>query len=198
MISSEHDKMTAAERRAGASLAAIFALRMLGLFLILPVFAVHATTMPGGDDLLLVGIAIGAYGLTQACLQLVFGAASDRFGRKPVIVFGLVLFIVGSAVAALATDIHTVIAGRVLQGAGAISAAVTALAADLTRDQHRTKIMAMIGASIGLMFALSMIAAPLLYAVIGMSGLFWLTTLDRKSNTSELQSRPHLVCRLLL
>lgn len=177
MISSEHDKMTAAERRAGASLAAIFALRMLGLFLILPVFAVHATTMPGGDDLLLVGIAIGAYGLTQACLQLVFGAASDRFGRKPVIVFGLVLFIVGSAVAALATDIHTVIAGRVLQGAGAISAAVTALAADLTRDQHRTKIMAMIGASIGLMFALSMIAAPLLYAVIGMSGLFWLTAL---------------------
>ncbi|HLW04691.1 MAG TPA: MFS transporter [Azoarcus sp.] len=169
--------MTAAERRAGASLAAIFALRMLGLFLILPVFAVHATTMPGGDDLLLVGIAIGAYGLTQACLQLVFGAASDRFGRKPVIVFGLVLFIVGSAVAALATDIHTVIAGRVLQGAGAISAAVTALAADLTRDQHRTKIMAMIGASIGLMFALSMIAAPLLYAVIGMSGLFWLTAL---------------------
>lgn len=177
MISSEHDKMTAAERRAGASLAAIFALRMLGLFLILPVFAVHATTMPGGDDLFLVGIAIGAYGLAQACLQLVFGAASDRFGRKPVIIFGLVLFIIGSAVAALAVDIHTVIAGRVLQGAGAISAAVTALAADLTRDQHRTKVMAMIGASIGLMFALSMIAAPLLYALIGMSGLFWLTAL---------------------
>ncbi|AUN94031.1 MFS transporter [Pseudazoarcus pumilus] len=169
--------MSAAERRAGASLAAIFGLRMLGLFLILPVFAVHAQTLPGGDDLTLVGIAIGAYGLTQACLQLVFGAASDRYGRKPVIVFGLLVFIVGSAVAALATNIETVIAGRVLQGAGAISAAVTALAADLTRDQHRTKVMAMIGASIGMVFAFSMVAAPLLYSLIGMSGIFWLTAL---------------------
>lgn len=175
MESSVHDKMTADERRAGTSLAAIFALRMLGLFLILPVFAVHAQQIPGGDDLLLVGLAIGAYGLTQACLQIAFGAASDRFGRKPVIVFGLLLFILGSAVAALAQDIHMVILGRVLQGAGAISAAVTALAADLTRDQHRTKVMAMIGASIGLMFAVSMVAAPLLYSVIGMSGIFWLT-----------------------
>ena len=171
----EHDRMSPEERRAGASLAAIFGLRMLGLFLILPVFAVHAHLIPGGDDLTLVGLAIGAYGLTQACLQIVFGAASDRFGRKPVIVFGLVLFVVGSAVAALAPNIYVVIAGRVLQGAGAISAAVTALAADLTRDQHRTKIMAMIGASIGLVFAFSMVAAPLLYAVIGMSGIFWLT-----------------------
>ena len=169
--------MSAAERRAGASLAAIFGLRMLGLFLTLPVFAVHAQTLPGGDDLTLVGIAIGAYGLTQACLQLLFGAASDRYGRKPVIVFGLVVFIVGSAVAALATNIETVIAGRVLQGAGAISAAVTALAADLTRDQHRTKVMAMIGASIGMVFAFSMVAAPLLYSAIGMSGIFWLTAL---------------------
>lgn len=173
----EHDKMSPAERRAGASLAAIFGLRMLGLFLILPVFAVHAHQIPGGDDLTLVGLAIGAYGLTQAFLQIAFGAASDRFGRKPVIVFGLVLFILGSAVAALAPNIYVVIAGRVLQGAGAISAAVTALAADLTRDQHRTKIMAMIGASIGLVFAFSMVAAPLLYAVIGMSGIFWLTAL---------------------
>lgn len=173
----EHDKMSPAERRAGASLAAIFGLRMLGLFLILPVFAVHAHQIPGGEDLTLVGLAIGAYGLTQAFLQIAFGAASDRFGRKPVIVFGLVLFILGSAVAALAPNIYVVIAGRVLQGAGAISAAVTALAADLTRDQHRTKIMAMIGASIGLVFAFSMVAAPLLYAVIGMSGIFWLTAL---------------------
>jgi len=170
-----HDPMTSAERRAGISLAAIFALRMLGLFLILPVFAVYAEGIPGGDDLTLVGLAIGAYGLTQACLQIAYGAASDRFGRKPVIVFGLLLFVVGSAVAALATDIHMIIAGRVLQGAGAISAAVTALAADLTRDQHRTKVMAMIGSSIGLVFALSMVAAPLLYAAIGMSGIFWLT-----------------------
>lgn len=171
----EHDRMSPEERRAGASLAAIFGLRMLGLFLILPVFAVHAHDIPGGDDLTLVGLAIGAYGLTQACLQIAFGAASDRFGRKPVIVFGLVLFVVGSAVAALAPNIHAVILGRVLQGAGAISAAVTALAADLTRDQHRTKVMAMIGASIGLVFAFSMVAAPLLYALIGMSGIFWLT-----------------------
>ncbi|ENO78131.1 major facilitator superfamily protein [Thauera sp. 63] len=157
------------------SLAAIFALRMLGLFLILPVFAVHAAGIPGGDNLTLVGLAIGAYGLTQACLQIAYGAASDRFGRKPVIVFGLVLFVLGSVVAALADSIHMIIAGRVLQGAGAISAAVTALAADLTRDQHRTKVMAMIGSSIGLVFALSMVAAPLLYAAIGMDGIFWLT-----------------------
>ncbi|HOB47368.1 MAG TPA: MFS transporter [Zoogloea sp.] len=167
--------MSPAERRAGISLAAIFALRMLGLFLILPVFAVHAHGMPGGDNTMLVGMAFGAYGLTQAFLQIPFGAASDRFGRKPVIVFGLLLFVVGSVVAALAADVQTVIVGRVLQGAGAISAAVTALAADLTRDQHRTKVMAMIGSSIGLVFALSMVAAPLLYALIGMSGLFWLT-----------------------
>ena len=175
MASSLDDKMTPAERRAGISLAAIFALRMLGLFLILPVFAVHAHGMPGGDNTMLVGMAFGAYGLTQAFLQIPFGAASDRFGRKPVIVFGLLLFVVGSVVAALAADVQTVIVGRVLQGAGAISAAVTALAADLTRDQHRTKVMAMIGSSIGLVFALSMVAAPLLYALIGMSGLFWLT-----------------------
>ncbi len=169
------DSMTPAERRAGISLAAIFALRMLGLFLILPVFAVHAKGIPGGDNLTLVGLAIGAYGLTQACLQIAYGAASDRFGRKPVIVFGLILFVAGSVVAALADTIHIIIIGRVLQGAGAISAAVTALAADLTRDQHRTKIMAMIGSSIGLVFALSMVAAPLLYAAVGMDGIFWLT-----------------------
>lgn len=175
MSASAHDSMTAAERRAGMSLAAIFALRMLGLFLILPVFAVHAASIPGGSDLTLVGLAIGAYGLTQACLQIAYGAASDRFGRKPVIIAGLLIFVLGSVVAALADGIHMIIVGRVLQGAGAISAAVTALAADLTRDQHRTKVMAMIGSSIGLVFALSMVAAPLLYAAIGMSGIFWLT-----------------------
>lgn len=167
--------MTADERRAGMSLAAIFALRMLGLFLILPVFAVHARGIEGGDNLTLVGLALGAYGLTQAFLQIAYGSASDRFGRKPVIIFGLLLFALGSVVAALASNIHWIIAGRVLQGAGAISAAVTALAADLTRDQHRTKVMAMIGSSIGLVFALSMVAAPLLYAAIGMDGIFWLT-----------------------
>lgn len=177
MSSSPHDSMSPAERRAGVSLAAIFALRMLGLFLILPVFAVYAHSIPGGDDPFYVGLAIGAYGLTQALLQIAFGAASDRFGRKPVIIFGLLLFVAGSVVAALAGDIYTIIAGRVIQGAGAISAAVTALAADLTREQHRTKIMAMIGSSIALVFAFSMVGAPLLYAVIGMAGIFWLTAL---------------------
>ncbi|MDP1613967.1 MAG: MFS transporter [Sulfuritalea sp.] len=169
--------MSRDEKRAGVSLASIFALRMLGLFLILPVFAIHAQTIPGGDDLTLVGIALGAYGLTQAMFQIPFGMAADNFGRKRVIVFGLLLFAVGSAVAALAGDIWWTIFGRVLQGAGAISAAVTALAADLTREQHRTKVMAMIGSSIGLVFALSLVAAPALYAAIGMDGIFWLTAI---------------------
>ncbi|MDR2165729.1 MAG: MFS transporter, partial [Zoogloeaceae bacterium] len=167
--------MSAAERRVGMSLAAIFGLRMLGLFLILPVFALHAHKLSGGDDLTLVGLALGAYGLTQAMLQLAWGSASDRWGRKPVIAAGLLLFAAGSAVAALSTTIYGVIAGRVLQGAGAISAAVTALAADLTREEHRTRVMAMIGASIGLVFAGSLAIAPILYGWIDMSGIFWLT-----------------------
>ena len=175
MLSPTHDSMSSAERRSGAGLASIFALRMLGLFLILPVFSIYARQLPSGNDMALVGLALGAYGLTQAFLQIAYGAASDRFGRKPVIVFGLVLFALGSFVAALATDIYGIIGGRVLQGAGAISAAVTALAADLTREQHLTKTMAMIGSSIGLTFALSMVGAPLLYAVIGMPGIFALT-----------------------
>lgn len=167
--------MTSAERRAGIGLASIFALRMLGLFLILPVFSIYAKELPSGNDMALVGLALGAYGLTQTFLQIAYGAASDRFGRKPVIIFGLVLFAIGSFVAAFAHDIYGVIGGRVLQGAGAISAAVTALAADLTREQHLTKTMAMIGSSIGLVFALSMVGAPLLYSSIGMSGIFNLT-----------------------
>ncbi len=175
MSDSVTDRLSPEERRTGMSLAAIFGLRMLGLFLVLPVFAVFAQGLPGGDDLTLVGLALGAYGLTQACLQIAWGSASDRWGRKPVIIAGLILFAIGSAVAALAPDIHWIIVGRVLQGAGAISAAVTALAADLTREQHRTKVMAMIGSSIGLVFAGSLVAAPILYATIGMSGIFWLT-----------------------
>jgi len=172
MLSPVPDPMTPAERRTGAVLAAIFGLRMLGLFLVLPVFSVLAAGLPGGDDLLLVGIALGAYGLTQAFLQIPFGMASDRFGRKPVIVAGLLVFAAGSLLCAIAPDIHWMIVGRVLQGAGAISAAVTALAADLTREQHRTKVMAMIGASIGLVFASSLVIAPPLAAAIGLSGLF--------------------------
>jgi len=164
--------MSPAERRTGSALAAIFGLRMLGLFLVLPVFSVLAAGLPGGHDLMLVGLALGAYGLTQACFQIPFGMASDRWGRKPVIVAGLLLFAAGSFMAAAAPDIYWMIAGRVLQGAGAISAAVSALAADLTREQHRTKVMAMIGASIGLVFALSLVIAPPLAAAIGLSGLF--------------------------
>jgi MFS family permease len=167
--------MTRDERRASISLAAIFSLRMLGLFLILPVFAVYAHTLPGGDDPALVGLAMGAYGITQAFLQIPFGTASDRFGRKPVIVFGLLLFAAGSFLAAATNDLHWIIAGRVLQGSGAISAAVTALAADLTRELQRTKAMAMIGSSIGLTFAASLVLAPLLYTAIGMPGIFALT-----------------------
>ena len=169
------DRLTSAERRTGISLAAIFGLRMLGLFLILPVFALHARDMDGGDNLLLVGLALGAYGGTQACLQIAWGAASDRLGRKPVIIAGLLLFALGSCMAALAPDMYWMIAGRVIQGAGAISAAVTALAADLTREECRTRMMGMIGASIGLVFALSLVAAPLLFDWIGMRGIFWLT-----------------------
>ena len=174
-MSAPTDRMTPEERRTGASLASIFALRMLGLFLILPVFSVHAKTLPGGDNLALVGFALGAYGLTQAFFQIPYGIASDYFGRKLVIVIGLVIFALGSFVAAWAPDMTWIIVGRVLQGAGAISAAVTALAADLTREQHRTKVMAMIGSSIGLVFALSLVGAPVLYGWIGMSGLFVLT-----------------------
>ena len=169
------DRMSPEERRAGASLASIFALRMLGLFLILPVFSVYAKTLPGGDDLAMVGFALGAYGLTQAFFQIPYGIASDIFGRKQVIVVGLLVFALGSFVAAWAPDMTWVIIGRVLQGAGAISAAVTALAADLTREEHRTKVMAMIGSSIGLVFALSLVGAPILYGWIGMGGLFIMT-----------------------
>jgi len=171
------DRMTPAERRAGISLAAIFALRMLGLFLILPVFASAAATLPGGENRALVGFALGVFGLTQAVLHIPLGVLSDRIGRKPVIIGGLLVFAVGSLMAALADNLWFLLFARVVQGSGAISAAVTALAADLTREQHRTKVMAMIGSSIGLVFALSLVGAPLLYGWIGMGGLFSLTGL---------------------
>ena len=167
--------MSPVELRASLSLAAIFGLRLFGMFVILPVFAIYAEHLAGGENLTLVGIAIGAYGLTQAALQIPFGWWSDRYGRKPVIYAGLVIFAAGSFVAAAATSIYVVIAGRVLQGAGAISAAVMAMAADLTRDEHRTKAMAMIGSTIGLAFAFSLVASPWLAGVIGVPGLFALT-----------------------
>ena len=169
--------MTPTERRASGTLASIFALRMLGLFLVLPVFALEARKYPGGDDPALIGLAMGMYGLTQGLLQIPFGVASDRFGRKRVIVLGLLVFALGSLWAASADTLYGLLAGRALQGAGAVSAAVTALLADLTRDNVRTKAMALVGASIGLMFALSLVLSPLLAGWIGLSGLFALTAL---------------------
>jgi MFS family permease len=167
--------MTPTERRASGSLASICALRMLGLFLVLPVFALEARKYPGGDDPALIGLAMGIYGLTQGLLQIPFGVASDRLGRKRVIIFGLLIFALGSLMAGAADTLTGLLCGRALQGAGAVSAAVTALLADLTRDNVRTKAMALVGASIGLMFALSLVLSPLIAAQIGLSGLFVLT-----------------------
>src|SRR5690349_18753008 len=167
--------MTSAELRAGASLAGVYGLRMLGLFFILPVFAVHAATLRGGGDLTLVGIAIGGYGLAQGVLQIPYGMASDRWGRKGPIYLGLAIFALGSFFGVAANDIWTAIFARILQGAGAINSVAMALAADLTREQHRTKIMAMIGTTIGLMFAVSLVGAPVLYRYIGMGGIFAVT-----------------------
>jgi MFS family permease len=168
-------RMSPLEIRASLSLASIFALRMLGMFLILPVFSVHAKSLPGGDSATLVGLAMGIYGLTQSFGQIPFGAASDKYGRKRIIIIGLILFALGSFIAAAAHSLEWVIVGRAIQGAGAISAAVTAFIADATREEHRTKAMAMVGGSIGLTFAVSLIAAPVLYDAIGMSGIFSLT-----------------------
>jgi MFS family permease len=167
--------MTPLERRASFSLASIFALRMLGLFLVLPVFVLEAARLPGGDDPARVGLAMGIYGLTQGFLQIPFGIASDWWGRKRVIIAGLLVFALGSFVAAWAPDLNWLIVGRSLQGAGAISAAVTALLADVTRDEVRTKAMALIGGSIALMFALSLVVAPMLSGAIGLHGIFALT-----------------------
>jgi len=167
--------MTRTELRASGSLASIFALRMLGLFLVLPVFALEARKYPGGDDPALIGLAMGIYGLTQGILQIPFGIASDRLGRKRVIIFGLLVFALGSLIAGGADTLTGLLVGRSVQGAGAVSAAVTALLADLTRDNVRTKAMALVGASIGLMFALSLVVSPVIAAHIGLSGLFVLT-----------------------
>lgn len=167
--------MTSQELRASGSLALIFALRMLGLFLVLPVFALEASKYPGGNDAAMVGLAMGLYGLTQAVFQLPLGMASDRWGRKRIIVGGLAVFAIGSLVAALADSLTGLMVGRALQGAGAVSAAVTALISDLTRDSVRTKAMAMVGGSIGLMFALALVLSPLLAAWVGLSGIFGLT-----------------------
>ncbi|MDH4273865.1 MAG: MFS transporter [Gammaproteobacteria bacterium] len=167
------DRMNAREKRASVSLAAIYTVRMLGLFMILPVFALYAGQLQGATYALM-GFAVGVYGLSQSVLQIPFGMASDRWGRKPVITVGLLIFAAGSVMAAVSTDIWGVIIGRAVQGAGAIAAVVMALNADLTREEHRTKAMAVIGASIGLSFAVALVLGPVLDGLIGVNGIFWL------------------------
>ncbi|MFC1589107.1 MFS transporter [Pseudomonadota bacterium] len=159
------------ERRAGISLALIYAFRMLGLFLILPVFALYAEDLPEATPLL-TGLAVGIYGLTQAILQIPFGMLSDRIGRKPVIAAGLLIFAAGSLLAASSDSIYGIIAGRALQGAGAIASALMALAADLSREEHRVRMMALIGMSIGVAFAAAMVLGPLVNEWVGVSGIF--------------------------
>ncbi|WP_298610573.1 MFS transporter [uncultured Thiothrix sp.] len=166
--------MNALEWRVAFSLSAVYAVRMLGLFMILPVFALYAHTLPGSTDLL-AGIAIGIYGLTQAIFQIPLGIASDRMGRKPVIIGGLLVFALGSIIAALSHSIELIIVGRTLQGMGAVAAATMALAADLTREENRSRVMAFIGMTIGLSFMAAIILGPILYTHAGMSGIFWFT-----------------------
>lgn len=166
--------MSREEFRAALSLSSVYALRMLGLFMILPVFALYAGDLEGVTPTL-TGLAIGIYGLTQAALQIPAGLLSDRIGRKPVIIGGLLIFALGSVVAALADSMLVVILGRALQGAGAIAAAIMALAADLTREQHRIKAMALIGMSIGLSFALALVLGPVLNDWVGVPGIFAIT-----------------------
>ncbi|WP_223631311.1 MFS transporter [Pseudomonas atacamensis] len=168
------ERMSGSETRAASGLALVFAFRMLGMFMVLPVLATYGMDLAGATPAL-IGLAIGAYGLTQAIFQIPFGIISDRIGRRPVIYLGLIVFALGSVLASQADSIWGVIAGRILQGAGAISAAVMALLSDLTREQHRTKAMAMIGMTIGLSFAVAMVVGPLLTSAFGLSGLFLAT-----------------------
>lgn len=167
--------MNAQELRASFSLAGLAGLRMLGMFIILPILGLYAEQLHGGSSHALIGFALGAYGLTQALLQIPFGRLSDHWGRKRTIYVGLLMLALGSFVAAAATDIYVMILGRVMQGAGAISAAVIALAADLTRDEQRTKAMAIIGMTIGATFSLSLIAGPVLGRALGVPGVFVMT-----------------------
>lgn len=164
------------EKRAAVSLAAVFGFRMLGLFMLMPVFAIYGQSLEGFSPIW-IGLAIGAYGLTQAILQIPMGLLSDRFGRRRIIVIGLILFAVGSVIAAMAESVYMVTLGRAIQGTGAIASAVLALAADLTRDEQRPKVMAVIGMCIGMSFALALTFGPMLTEAFGLSGLFWITAM---------------------
>jgi MFS family permease len=161
------------EFRAAWSLAAVFSVRLLGLFMIYPVFAAYAQGLAGATPYL-IGEALGIYGLSQGLLQIPFGLLSDRIGRKVMIVLGLILFAIGSAVAAMSTSIGGVIFGRVLQGAGAVGSVILALVADLTTEENRTKAMAMVGITIGASFMVALVAGPIIATFIGVSGIFWL------------------------
>lgn len=168
--------MNALERRSTIALSSIFALRMLGLFMIIPVFAVAGQSYQYATPAL-IGLAVGVYGLSQALLQIPFSLWADRFHRKPLIVFGLLLFALGGAVAAMSETIYGVIIGRAIAGAGAVSAVVMALLADVTREENRTKAMATMGMSIGLSFVVAFSVGPWLTTFVGISGLFWVTTI---------------------
>ena len=161
------------EFRAAGSLAAVFSVRLLGLFMIYPVFAAYASNLSGANPYL-IGEALGIYGLSQGLLQIPFGLLSDRVGRKVMIVLGLILFGIGSAVAALSTSISGVIIGRALQGSGAIGSVILALVADLTTEENRTKAMALVGISIGASFMIALVTGPLIADFVGVSGIFWL------------------------
>ena len=166
--------MNPSELRASLALSSIFALRMLGLFLILPIFSLHAKGLPDGDNATLVGLTMGIYGMVQAFFHIPLGLLSDRYGRRVIVAFGLSLFIIGALIAASHDDLWWIMFGRAIQGAGAISAAISAWVADLTREEVRTRAMALIGGSIAISFALSVVIATPLYHALGMPGIFWM------------------------
>ncbi len=170
------DMMNSLERRSTFALSSIFALRMLGLFMIIPVFSVAGQSYQYATPAL-IGLAVGVYGLSQAILQIPFSLIADRFSRKPLVVLGLLLFAIGGAVAAMSDTIYGVIIGRAIAGAGAVSAVVMALLADVTREEQRTKAMAAMGMSIGLSFVVAFSLGPWLTSLVGISGLFWVTTI---------------------